>query len=84
MDRDEVKAVVHEAVRETLLPFGIDIHDAESLRSFQSDLDYMRRSRRGAEQVAAWTRRGAIALCLSGLSWAVVEGLRTGFFKNSP
>lgn len=84
MDRTEVKAVVHEAVRETLLPFGIDIHDAESLRSFQSDLEYMRRSRRGAEQVAAWTKRSAIVLCVSGIAWAVVEGLRMGFFKNSP
>lgn len=66
----------HQAVRETLVALGINIADEDAVISAQVDFAFLRRQRRGAEEIARWTRRGVVGAGVSGLLWLLWEGLQ--------
>lgn len=80
MTPDEIhrlaKLGAHEGVREAFMRFGVDISDARSVKTFQADLHFVARQRRGAEEASRWIRRGVVMAFISGLVWAVWQGLK--------
>lgn len=93
LDRDEVRALVRETVREatplavaeTFTKLGVDINDPEAIRDLQIDLIYLRKSRVGSDEVIKWTKRAAITTAAGTLVYLLGEGilrwvsLRLGF-----
>lgn len=79
-EEERVRAIAreaaHEAVEETLRRIGVDPDD--EWREVQQDLNYLRRLRSGADQAAAWVRKGAITTAAGGIMWAVWEAIRAG------
>lgn len=82
MNKEEIHDVVEEAVRETFIHLGVDLNNAGDVRELQSDLAYIRRARRGSEEVARWTKRGLIGAGVSGLLYLLVEGIRQSFTRG--
>lgn len=76
MDRDEIDRAVQRSVHETFMVFGIDTTDGESVREFQSDLGYLRRSRRGSEELAKWAKRSAVGAAITAFCVLLWEGLK--------
>ena len=70
------KEAGREGAREALLPFGVDIADAKSLKEFQANLVFLDRQRRGAEEAGRWIRRGLLMTFVSGVAWIAWEGLK--------
>ena len=71
----------HEALREFFIFLGVDIDNAESLKEFQSDLSFMRRQRKGAEQAGVYFRWAIITTFVSALAWVIFEGVKHAFGK---
>lgn len=66
--------IVRDAVRETLVGLGFDIADP---RGLQADMIYLRRIRRGAEDVTRVVRHSVLTLAVSTalyLLWEAVKG----------
>lgn len=73
MNEDDVRSVVHEAVRETLGALGVDVIDK---RETQADFLFLRKQRRGTEELYKWVRRSIIGAALGGLCYALWEGFK--------
>jgi hypothetical protein len=73
MNEDDVRAVVHEAVHETLEALGIDVSDKQEA---QSDFLFLRKQRLGTEELYKWVRRSIIGAALGGLCYALWEGFK--------
>ncbi|MET4696104.1 hypothetical protein [Endozoicomonas lisbonensis] len=76
------KQAAHEAVSELLLRLGIDVNDADEIRSMQADLIYIRQQRKAAEQVGANVRRVALGAFVTGLISLVITGI-TQYFRQT-
>lgn len=62
------REVAREVVRELLDGAGVGIED----------LIYLRRQREGSEQAAAWIKKSAITLAVTGVVWAVWNAITAG------
>ena len=82
MTEEEIERIVQKSLRETFMVFGIDTTDGESLREFQSDLGYLRRSRRGSEELAKWIKRSAVGVAITGLCVLLWEGLKHAMTRS--
>ncbi|MCG8359642.1 MAG: hypothetical protein MI920_29095 [Kiloniellales bacterium] len=76
MTDEEIDRAVHRTVQETFMVFGIDTSDSASVREFQSDLGYLRRSRQGSEELAKWAKRSAVGAGITALCVLLWEGLK--------
>jgi hypothetical protein len=73
MNEDDLRAVVHEAVHETLEALGIDVSDKQEA---QADFLFLRKQRCGTEELYKWVRRSIIGVALGGLCLALWEGFK--------
>ncbi len=73
MTKDEAREIAALTVTETLKAMGLDPAD---LHATQADFLYLRKSRKGAEQVATWVKRSAVGAASVGVIYAVVEGVK--------
>lgn len=76
MIEQEVRQIVRETVHETLTTLGLDVADPEAVLAAQADFAYLRRSRRGAEEIGKWIRRGAIGVAVTGFAALLWEGFK--------
>lgn len=67
MTEDEIKAVVREAVKETIS----DVLDIDDVREVRSDLRWARRQRKGAEALANHAKLTAMGMVVAGILYAV-------------
>ena len=68
-----LKHIVRESVQETLMRIGFT---TEKPHELQADMLYLRRSRRGSDEVAKWVRRKVLTTAVSGLLYTLYAGLR--------
>jgi hypothetical protein len=80
MNEDDVRAVVHEAVHETLEALGIEISNKHET---QADFLFLRKQRRGTEELYKWVRRSIIGAALGGLCFALWEGFKQALKSGS-
>lgn len=69
------ETLVRETVHETLTGLGFDLRDPTGI---QADVAYLRKARRGSEQVANIAKRTCIGVVCSGGLWAMWEGIKVG------
>ena len=85
MSPEEIKKIAkeggHEAIKEFFIFLGVDIDSADSLKDFQSDLSFMRRQRKGAEQAGIYFRWAFITTFVSALGWLLFEGVKHALGK---
>jgi hypothetical protein len=70
---NELKRIIAESVRETLLTMGFDVHEPHKA---QADMLYIRKAREGAEEMVKLAKRSAIGIAVSLVAYALVEGAR--------
>lgn len=68
-----LKHIVRESVQETLVRMGFTTEEPHEL---QADMLYLRKSRRGSDEVAKWVRRTVLTTTVSGLLYMLYAGLR--------
>lgn len=66
MNPAEIEDVVNRSVLKTLTALGVDASSPEAIVQAQVDFAYLRRSRRGAEEVAKWMKRTIVTAAVSG------------------
>ncbi len=64
---------LRRAVHETLSALGIDAKEPQEL---QADFLFLRKQRKGSEELSKWVRRSILTAALGGLCYALWEGLR--------
>lgn len=72
MQPEEVKQVV----RQTLLELGINVSDSDHVTEMQEDFAYLRRARKGSNEVGKWAKRGLIGTGISAAAFVGWEGLK--------
>lgn len=86
MTKEEMREVAHEAakeaVRETFKPLGVDIDNADSYSEFTDDMRYLRRQRKGSEELGKWVRRSAVWVAIPAVLYALWEGFRHAFMRG--
>ena len=76
--RDDIDAMVLKAVATTLTSFGIDEDDRKELRS---DLQHLRRWRRGVEQAQSYVFKAVTTVIVTGFVVAVWLGIKATLGK---
>ena len=76
--RDDIDAVVLEAVATTLTSFGIEEEDRKELRA---DFQHLRRWRRSVEQAQSYTFKAVISIIVTGFVGAVWLGVKATLGK---
>lgn len=78
--REDVRAIVKETVRETVADLfdrlGIDLNDREAIERYRQDMGFLRKQRRGSEDIAKAVRWTAIGAFVAGASWVALWGLQ--------
>ena len=73
MPEEDVREIVQHAVCETLLRLGLRVDDSAE---FQADMIYLRKSRKGSDELQRLVRRSALGVCVTALLFAVWEGIK--------
>jgi hypothetical protein len=73
LQREDIDAIVLNAVATTLMSFGIDESDRRELRA---DLQHLRRWRKSVEQAQGFTFKAVITVIVTGFVGAVWLGLK--------
>lgn len=69
-------AAAHKVVQElTKTLMGVDLDDPDSVREYTADLLFLRRQRKGAEEVQKWTKRSIVGIAISAIIWLLLQGL---------
>lgn len=76
MPDDPAYQAAHKAVHDVFLHFGVDTDSADSLREFNSSLEYLRKAQRGSEEIGKWTRRSFVLTGIGAITWAIWEGFK--------
>lgn len=80
LTRDEAEEIARNAaelaVERVMLRMGVDPASPEAMREFREDSAFLRRQRKGAEQVAAWTKRSIVSAVVGGFLWLLWEGFK--------
>jgi hypothetical protein len=71
-----LRKVIRESVHEALGGYGFTTEDQHAL---QADMLHLRKSRTGSEDLAKVIKKSAIVIAVSGVCWALVEGIKQGF-----
>lgn len=77
MDRQEIKAIVHE----TLLELGIASDEGKDIIEFQKDVGWLRKQRLATEQISEWVKTTAVISVVSGILYLLWEGIKLAFYK---
>lgn len=73
VNEEEIKRVV----RATLLEIGMNTSDPDAVTEMQEDFAHLRRSRKGAEEVGKWVKRGLIGSGISAGLYVAWEGIKS-------
>ena len=76
-NKEELKEVAHEAVKETMMVFGVDVDDHESIRETQADLLYMRKLRQGSDDLTKTIKKSAIGIALLAMAYVLWQGVKS-------
>ena len=76
MTQDEIRAVVRQAVRDTLIELGVDTSDNQAMLAMQQDFAFLRKQRLMAELIGRQTRIALIGALIAGLLAAPWAGVR--------
>lgn len=68
-----LKKIVRESVHETLASLGFTPHDPHAM---QADMLYLRKARKGSDELMRVVKSSTIALALSGIAYALFEGIK--------
>lgn len=77
MDRQEIKAIVHD----TLLELGIAAEGDKDIIEFQKDMGWLRKQRIATEQISKWIKNTAVVSVVSGLLYLFWEGIKLALHK---
>jgi hypothetical protein len=76
MTQDEIRAVVRQAVRDTLIELGVDTSDNQAMLAMQQDFAFLRKQRLMAELIGRQTRIALIGALIAGLLAALWAGVK--------
>lgn len=76
VSRDELRALIREAVRDELAAVGMRTDDANQTEAVREDLRFARRMRLSVESFAARVGMAVITVIVGGVSLALWEGWR--------
>ena len=76
MTQDEIRAVVRQAVRDTLIELGVDTSGNQAMLAMQQDFAFLRQQRLMAELIGRQTRIALIGALIAGLLAALWAGLK--------
>ena len=76
MTQDEIRAVVRQAVRDTLIELGVDTSDNQAMLAMQQDFAFLRKQRLMAELIGRQARIALIGALIAGLLAALWAGLK--------
>ncbi len=76
MTQDEIRAVVRQAVRDTLIELGVDTSDNQAMLGMQQDFAFLRKQRLMAELIGRQTRIALIGALIAGLLAALWAGFK--------
>jgi len=83
MNDDDIRSIVRETVRETLIELGLDVSTPEEVVRRQADFAYLRKAREGAEDLRRIARGSAVGIALSALAYGLWAGLKTTIGRGS-
>ena len=83
MTDDQIRRIVRETVRETLIELGLDVSSPEEIVRRQADFAYLRKAREGADDLRRIARRSAVGIALSALAYALWVGLKATLGRDS-
>jgi hypothetical protein len=76
VSRDELRALIREAVREELLAVGMRLDDADQQEAVRDDLRFARRMRKSVEGAASRIGMTVLAALIGGVLLALWEGFK--------
>ena len=76
MTQDEIRAVVRQAVRDTLIELGVDTSGNQAMLAMQQDFAFLRKQRLMAELIGRQARIALIGALIAGLLAALWAGLK--------
>lgn len=65
--------IIRHTVHETLTMLGFNLSNPTEV---QADIAYLRKARKGSEQVAAMVKRTCVGAFCSGILWVLWEGIK--------
>lgn len=68
-----LKKVVRDSVHETLASLGFTPDEPQAM---QADMLYIRKAREGSDEIVRILRRSAATIAVSGLIYALIEGIK--------
>ena len=74
-----IKKIVKETVHETLETLGLEVADP---REVQADQHYLRKLRKGSQDINIYLRRSAIWAALCTIAYLAVEGVKYWITKT--
>lgn len=77
MEKNDVKQVVKEAVKETLISLGMDACDPMEM---QQDMHFLRDLRQTTEKIKSKARLAAVGVLVAALLGAVWLGIRSAIY----
>jgi len=75
MTESQLRELMRETVHATLSSLGFT---TDAPHQIQADMMYLRKARLGSDEVAKWVRRTTISVGVSGLLFALFEGIKLG------
>jgi hypothetical protein len=76
VSRDELRALIREAVREELLAVGMRLDDADQQEAVRDDLRFARRMRQSVEGAASRIGMTILTAIIGGVILALWEGFK--------
>ncbi len=83
MTDEQIRRVVRQTVRETLIELGLDVSSPDEIVRRQADFAYLRKAREGAEDLRRIARRSAVGIALSALAYALWVGFKAMVGRGS-
>lgn len=79
MTPEEAREVARETVNEIFDRLGVDLNNPQEREEFRRDLQFGRKQRKGAEQMAGWIKQSAIGAFVLAALWTFLWGLQKVF-----
>lgn len=76
MEREEIKEIARETVRETLLSLGVATNEDEDVLAIQDDMRWLRKQRKTTEDISIWVKYGMISTVIGGFLYVLWEGFK--------
>lgn len=77
---DDIRTIIRNSVKETLVGLGFD---AEYPREMQQDLSYLRKIRKGSEELSKKAKASLIAILVSSIAYILWEAFKRVMNDNA-